>query len=78
MPYTLSMAAKAHITSDFATPSEVASHLGIPPSRTAELRQRLLDLHVAKSDGTVMIFRAKNVAHSSTRRGGTSRHAKKK
>jgi hypothetical protein len=38
------MAAKARITADFATPSEVASRLGIPAARTAELRRQIFEL----------------------------------
>jgi hypothetical protein len=38
------MAAKARITADFATPSEVASRLRIPPARTEELRRQMSNL----------------------------------
>ncbi len=45
------VAAKARITSEFATPREVASRLQIPPSRAAELRQQLFDLQLRRPDG---------------------------
>jgi len=44
------MAAKVRITSDFPTQAEVADFLRIPPSRAAELRRQLHDLHAAPPD----------------------------
>jgi hypothetical protein len=61
------MTAKARITADFATPKDVASRLRIPPSRTAQLRRQLFDLHTVTVDkapiviGEVVKIRAKAV-----------------
>ncbi|HEX6642828.1 MAG TPA: hypothetical protein VF215_17050 [Thermoanaerobaculia bacterium] len=49
------MSSKARITADFATPSDVASRLRIPPSRVAELRRLLFELHITKPDGSVEV-----------------------
>ncbi|HET8799059.1 MAG TPA: hypothetical protein VFO89_15300 [Thermoanaerobaculia bacterium] len=49
------MSAKARITADFATQGDVASRLRIPPARAAELRRRVIDLHVRKPDGTTIL-----------------------
>jgi hypothetical protein len=44
------MAAKARITSEFATPRDVASRLRIRPSRAAELRRQVIELHPRKPE----------------------------
>jgi hypothetical protein len=68
------MSTKAQITSDFPTPDEVASHLRIAPSRAAELRQRLLELHLTRPAGTVVRMQMKkHTPHSAARK-----NAKKK
>jgi len=70
------MTTKAHITSDFATPNDVASRLRIPASRAAELRRQLFELHVSKADDN-----AKKIIYFSsakTRKGPASARSKKK
>ena len=44
LPSITAVAAKARITADFPTPSEVASRLRIPASRVAELRRQIDDV----------------------------------
>jgi len=72
------MSTKAHITSDFPTPDDVASHFRIAPLRTAELRQRLLELHVTRPDGTVVHMQMKRTPRSTARKNGAAARAKKK
>jgi hypothetical protein len=54
------MPPKARITSDFPTPTEVASWLQIPEDRAAELRRQLFDLHVTHPDGSSTVIHAKD------------------
>jgi hypothetical protein len=53
------MSAKARITADFATPSDVASRLRIPAARAAELRRQVIDLRYRKADGSVVLVEFK-------------------
>jgi hypothetical protein len=72
------MSAKARITSDFATQDDVAARLRISPSRTAELRRQLFDLHVTQPDGKLILVEVKNTARGSRRKQGVAGRAKKK
>jgi hypothetical protein len=72
------MSTKAHITSDFPTPDDIASRLRIAPSRAAELRQRLLELHVTRPDGTVVHMQMKRTPRPTARKSGATARAKKK
>jgi hypothetical protein len=72
------MAAKARITADFATPSEVASRLGIPAARTAELRRQIFEL---KADVPIPFVALKAPREELSRKTATiyrSARAKKK
>jgi hypothetical protein len=42
------MSAKTQITGEFAKPRDVASHLGIPAARAAELRLLLVEINGPK------------------------------
>jgi hypothetical protein len=72
------MTTKARITSDFATPNDVASRLRIPASRAAELRRQLFNLHVTQPDGSVMIVEAKNMRSVKARKTAASARSNKK
>jgi hypothetical protein len=67
------MPAKALITADFATPSDVASHLRIPASRVAELRRLLFDLHITEPDGSVEVIRRKSARKMSSVRAAAKK-----
>jgi hypothetical protein len=69
------MSTKAQITSDFPTPSEVASRLRIPASRAAELRRQMIDLHGKFPDGSYIVIETKDGLRA---RRLTGRRAKKK
>jgi hypothetical protein len=72
------MTTKAHITSDFATPNDVASRLRIPAARAAELRRQLFDLHVTNPDGSITIVELKKIGAGKTRKTALPARSKKK
>jgi hypothetical protein len=77
------MSAKARITADFATPSDVASRLRIPAARAAELRRQVIDLQYRKADGSMVLVEFKAPRASSSRKiakahPGDSERSKKK
>jgi hypothetical protein len=53
------MSAKARITAEFATPSDVASRLRIPASRAAELRLMVIDFESQRPGGSIASIRTK-------------------
>ena len=63
-----SMSAKARITADFATPSDVASRLRIPAARAAELRRQVIDLQFRTADGSIVVAEFKAPQASSSRK----------
>jgi hypothetical protein len=82
------MSAKARITADFATPSEVAERLRIPASRAAELRRQMIDLQftptVKGDEDSIVIHEFKAPRQAATGKkakqatiGGASRAKKK-
>jgi len=72
------MSTKTRITSDFATPNDVASRLRIPAARVAELRRQLFDLHMTQQGGSVMVLPRKNGRRENSRKAAALTGAKKK